>query len=249
MNKNNLENSIKDIITEKLNDGTVEKMVAEQFEKGIEKALSEIFGGWGPGTKAIQKHIESVILPYLEGYDYSRYIVKLDAVLVQILEQATIDNRKLLENFKHLMAADIKEIKVTDLFSRWMEHVSKNIETNGLEVDFDEPPTYKFVPVTFEIIHEERPHWDRSSFEFAKLLFECEHDPEMNYEIRLSKWGDMQNYDMQFNSPVEISSLRRMSHFDVFIMALAQNGARLIIDSESGEDDVEPEATPEVSVS
>ena len=38
----NLENTIKDAITEKLNDGTVEKLIAEQLEASIKKELSRL---------------------------------------------------------------------------------------------------------------------------------------------------------------------------------------------------------------
>lgn len=75
-----LENSIKDVIANKLEDGTVEKLVSEQLEKGVTNALDNLFRSYGDITKVIEEKVKSVMVPYLVSYDYSQYIVKLDSV-------------------------------------------------------------------------------------------------------------------------------------------------------------------------
>ncbi|MEB8584056.1 hypothetical protein P4G63_29155, partial [Bacillus cereus] len=90
-------------------------------------------------TKVIEEKVKSVMVPYLENYDYSNYITKLDSVLVDILKSSALENKQLLSNFQELMIpAAEKTIKVTDLFEKWKEHVEQNVETDGLEVDYDE---------------------------------------------------------------------------------------------------------------
>lgn len=108
----NLETSIKDVITKKLEDGTVEKLIEEQLEKGINQALSQLLGSYGDVTKLLEKQIKSVMVPYLENRDYSEYIVKLDDVLAEVLQEATLPHQELLKNFKDLMVQETaKEIK------------------------------------------------------------------------------------------------------------------------------------------
>lgn len=99
----NLENSIKDVIATKLEDGTVERLIAEELEKGIRGSIKELFGYRGDANKVIESKIKSVMVPYLESYDYSDYVLKLDTVLVEILENTTLDNKKMLENFLSLI--------------------------------------------------------------------------------------------------------------------------------------------------
>ena len=101
--KMNLENSIKDVISKKLEDGSIEKLVEEQLEKGVSNALSSLFSGYGDVTKVIEKQVKSVMIPYLSQYDYSNYIVKLDSILVDVLKASSLENKKMLENFKDLM--------------------------------------------------------------------------------------------------------------------------------------------------
>lgn len=244
-----LENSIKDVITKKLEDGTVEMLIEQQLEKGVANALDSLFRSYGDVTKVIEERVKSVMIPYLEGYDYSRYITKLDSVLVDVLQSSALENKKLLENFKELMIPEQqKTIKVTELFERWMKYVEKNVETDGLEVCYDDgPPTYENVEVSFEVDYNEERSW--SDMRYAVLVFECEHDKDMNYEIKLHTWPkfDKGEWTIERNSVHDINSLRRLDEFSVFLMKLNQNGTKLILDSDGDSDEVEPETKPEAS--
>lgn len=241
----NLENSIKDVITQKLEDGTVEKLIAEELEKGIKKSLESLFGHYGDASKVIEEKIKSVMVPYLESYDYSKYILKLDTVLVEILQNTALDNKKMLENFKHLSSYEnVKEIKVSELFEKWMDYVAKKIDTSDLEVVYDDGVSYENPEVELEVEYYNERDW--SSYKHATIFFVCAKDEEMNREIKITKFKE---YDWQLDSkPVhDISSLRYLDEFSIFLMNLSQSGTKIIIDTEYESDEVEVEAEPEAS--
>lgn len=246
-----LENSIKDVISTKLEDGTVEKLIGQQLEKGVANALENLFRSYGDITKIIEEKVKSVMIPYLESYDYSEYIAKLDSVLVDVLQSSALENKKLLENFKDLMIPEEqKTIKVTELFERWIKYVKENVATDDLEVCYgDGEPTYEYVEVRFEVDYNEERSW--SDMKHAVLVFECEQDEEMNYEIKISTWPkcDKGGWTIHHNSVHDINSLRRLDEFSVFLMKLNQNGTKLILDSDGDSDEVEPDAKPEASFS
>ncbi|CUB54033.1 hypothetical protein BN2127_JRS10_02572 [Bacillus subtilis] len=244
----NLETSIKDVITKKLEDGTVEKLIGEQLEQGINKALSQLLGSYGDVTGLIEKQIKSVMVPYLEKYDYSQYITKLDDVLVEVLKQVAAPNHKLVYNFQQLMLPETeKELLATDLFTKWTEYVANNVETDGLEIDYIDEPSYQSVEVTMNIERDNERSW--SSFEYATLLFECEHDENMNFAVRLSRWKKEEGWSIDYDKSPDISSLRSLSDFEILLMRLDQGGTQLILDSEYESDDVRPEKEPEVTLS
>ncbi|MGO5058520.1 hypothetical protein ACTQ4P_12030 [Clostridium sporogenes] len=70
---NNLENSIKDCITKEIEKGIIEKVIAEQLEKCIEKSINDMFSWGGDVKKVVEEKVKSVMIPYLENYDYSQY--------------------------------------------------------------------------------------------------------------------------------------------------------------------------------
>ncbi|NTW72882.1 MAG: hypothetical protein HGA49_11670, partial [Eubacteriaceae bacterium] len=204
-----IENAVKDVITQKLEEGLIERLVAENLEKGINKALEDLLGSWGDVTKVIKDKIKDVMVKQLSSYDYSKYLAKLDHVLTEILKNTALDNKKILENFKELMNnSEIpKVVKVSDIFKEWKRYVSENVDTSKLEIDYDDGVSYEYVPVAMEVEHGESRSW--SSFKHAKIVLECEKDEELNYEIRLSKYQEYPwELSMQFNTSIE--SLRHL---------------------------------------
>ena len=71
---NNLENSLKDCITKELEKGIIEKVISRKMEECIESAIKDMFGWNGEIKKVIEDKVKSVMIPYLESYDYSQYI-------------------------------------------------------------------------------------------------------------------------------------------------------------------------------
>ncbi|ARW46056.1 hypothetical protein ABE325_21275 [Bacillus licheniformis] len=249
----NLENSIKDVISKKMQDGTVEEIVEKELVNGVTNAVGNLFRSYGDLTKIIEEKVKSVMIPYLEKYDYSEYIIKLDSVLVEILKSSALENKRLLENFKELMIEEEadKTIKLSNIFESWKKQVAKEIETDDLDIDYDsDEPTYENVEVSFEVIINESPSW--SSIDHATVVFECEHDEKVNAEFRIirSKDVDGEAWTITYDHPIyNINSLRHLNEFDILLMKIRQNFTKIILDDKFGEDVVTPEAMPELSYS
>ncbi|MED1481596.1 hypothetical protein [Bacillus altitudinis] len=243
----NLEKNIKDVIAQQLENGIVENLIAEQLKQGVSKALEDLFASYGgEARKVIENKLKSVIVPYLETYDYSEYITKLDHVLVETIKEASFDNRTLLENFKNLMIEEKeKTMKLSDLFEKWKEYVAKKVETDGLEVEFDDGPEYEAVEVRVEVERNEDRSW--SIFEHATIFFECEHDEKMNFEVPISLYKKEEQWDLQYRSNKELKSLRHLNDFEILLMRLSQNNVKLDLDIEWEEDEVTPDEEPEAT--
>lgn len=113
----NFDEDIRRITNEVLQDGTVDQIIREKVTDGIKGAISDSFG-YRKLRNAIKERVEQVLVPFIEKYDMSDYIVKLDTVLTEIVNQtALVDNKRLLQNFQYLMTEpQEKEIKLSDLF-------------------------------------------------------------------------------------------------------------------------------------
>lgn len=243
----NLENGIKDVISKKLEDGTIEKLISEQLELGIKKSLDNILGSYGDVTKIIENKIKEVMVPFLEGYDYSKYIVKLDAVLVDVLEDCTLENRTLLGNFKELMTDDVKAktIKSSEIYEIWKKHVADQVETDGLDICTDDRPCYEDVALTMNFEEDSSMSWE--ACQYATLLFECEHDEKMNFALKLRKWkmDRDENWEMNYSCETNLKSLRFLDKFKIYLMKLDQSSMKLELDTRYEEDDIEPNKEPE----
>ncbi|WP_045144351.1 hypothetical protein [Clostridium butyricum] len=231
----NLENSIKDVITKKLEDGTVEKLVSEQLEKGVVNALNSLFRSYGDVTKVIEEKVKCVMVPYLENYDYSKYITKLDSVLVDVLKNSALDNKKLLENFKTLMVGESipEEIKMSDIFKKWCKYCENNVDKSELDLDYEGG----YINVSFSI---EDVSNDWSNYKTLIVTFECEEDEDLRFEFSIQTWRKNENekYSSNYKRPCELNSLRHLNDFDMLLLQVSQGYENIVLDSDGDSDEI-----------
>ena len=161
-------------------------------------------------------------------------------------------NKTILENFRDLMIEpEQKEIKVTDLFKAWKKKCEKDIDTTGLDIDYDDGVSYSCVECEMSVEELDKPSW--SNTQRALIIFENEHDESLNVEIPISKWifdsGREEPYTLSLENDLMISSLRYMDDFQILLMRLARARTSIVIDKNYDRDDIYPEAEPEASFS
>lgn len=245
----NFEQKIINAVNEKLNDGTVEKLIGQYIEKGVSETLSNMFSYGGDGKKLIEKKLSEVIVPAIEIHDFNRYLTKLDTVLTEIVNSTSLaDNKEILENFMGLMREPgVKEIKLSEIFKKYCEHVAENVNTDGLEAFCDDgDPYYGHVSAEMKVEHVEK-RWFKSDYDDCIVKFICDGDEDLNCQIKLYKRAGEDKWWMKRHcDPVDISSLRGLSGFEVFLMTLSRAFVKVVLDEESGCDyDIEPNEKPE----
>ena len=242
-----LEKRIQEVVSRKMNDGTIEKMIEEQMEKAVKTALDDVFGYGGNGKKLLKEKFDEVMCPAIENHDFNKYIVKLDSVLTEIINNTNLtENKQILDNFSHLMKdEDFKEIKLSEVFKQYCDYVSKYVSTDDLEVYTDDSPSYQDVNVAMELT--------KTGYFSNRIIvkFSCEEDEKLTTIIGLYE-RDSNNYgistiesDGMIN--IDINSLHYMNSFEIFIRKLKRCYANIVIDCSDMSEEVEVEAEPEAS--
>ena len=248
----NFDEDIRRITNEVLQDGTVDRIIREKVTDGIEKAIVASFD-YGKLRNAVKDRVEQILVPFIEKYDMSDYIVKLDTVLTEIVNQtALVDNKRLLQNFQYLMTEpQEKEVKLSDLFREYKKHVAENMETCGREVLFeDSEPEYEPMEAYFQFNPEDSYSW--SSFDHAEIIFgveEEEQQEELNRTIRVSRYKKERKdgFKLSIDMDPDLHSLTRIPDFDLLLMKLQRADVRIIIDEKQGSDDISSENKPEAT--
>lgn len=247
-----MKNEILKIAGEVLTDEDVNEIIKEKFKDAVRDACDSAFR-WGDIKKSIDKKIEEVMVPYIEGWDFSKFLPKLDTVLTDIVTSDNcIGEKKLIENFKSVMTEpEYKKIKLTDIFKKWINYCESKINTDGLEICYDDGISYCPVECTMEFNEDENRSW--SAFKYADVVFQNEHDENLNVEIRFCKYVGLtredEGYTMSLHKSVNISSLRYISEFELLLMRLERAGTKIIIDSEYETDEIQPDKEPEATFS
>lgn len=251
MMMDNFEKRIIDCINEKLSDGTVERLIEEKIEKGISDAISELFSYGGKAKKMLVGKFEETMVPVIEKHDFNQYLVKLDSVLTEIINNTSVaDNEVILENFKQLMKTPVDDfsiVPISKIYDEWKNYVSENIDTDKLEIDYDDTPSYCNATTNMEVEKAER-YWFSSRMDDYIVKFTCDEDEDMNCEFKLS--GGYSDSRLRIDAttiPMDIHSLRTLSKFEIFIHQLKRAFSKIDLDiMESAGDEVEIVAEPEV---
>lgn len=215
------------------------------FEDAFESSLS-----YGKVRDAIRSRLEEILVPYIEKYDMSAYVVKLDAILTELLEEGAVaDNRRILENFRTMtLAPQDGTIALKDIFEVYKRYVAKHVDTLELEIDYDDEPSYSYVEVAAEVVYDDRPRWFSSDNKYATLyLHPVDHEQDdLCFSLRLAKYGWTNGWRMRLDKERDVKSLADMGSFECYLMALCQ-GLVELVDADDLEDYVEPDAKPEAT--
>lgn len=245
-----LEKRIQETVSRKMNDGTIEKMIEEQMEKAVKTALDDVFSYNGEGKKLLKEKFESVMCPTIEKHDFNKYVVKLDEVLTEIINNTRLaENKQILENFEYLIKDDdIKTINLSDIFKEYCKFVGRHVSTDDLEVYTDDYPSYQDVTAVMEVTE---------SGYFTKRIiikFSCEEDENLTvfaelykYTIKDEKEYSILTIESDNSRNVDIMSLRYMNNFEIFLRKLRSCFARITVNCGGMSEEVEVEAKPEAS--
>lgn len=232
-------------VRDKLNDGTVEELVSDAVTKALKSSIEEQFKWNGDAKKVIDEKVKEVMTPTIERVNLDEYTVKLDTVLTEIINSTNlIDNKEILGNFKSLMTEPDKDvISLEDVFEKYKEYVSKNLDTSDLEVYTDDEPRYQNVTAEVDVHIRDNIFGGR----FCDLVFKCEEDEKLTKVIHLYESKSNRFCIMRFKSELDINSLRSIDEFDIFMMRLDRAFCDITDIMEMYDDDVEVEAEPEAS--
>lgn len=235
-----IEQNIKDCIQEQLQKGIIEQVIEENFKKCIQTSIEEMFKWNSPIKKTIEEKIKETMIPYLEGYDYSQSIVKLDHVLTEVIKETTTENKQLLENFKDLMSvSDIKQVyTLTDIYKEYCNYCSEYVNKDNVNEDYDDGEKGW---ITCDLNAEEISNdWSRTKRYMVALT--CEEDESLNIEFQISCYDpkDDDKYSLDYKTVKDINSLRYLKPFEVYLMRISQGVFNIEYDTNYiSEDDIE----------
>jgi hypothetical protein len=242
---------IQRITDEVLKDKSTEDLIRENIQNAISNAVKNSFS-YGDLSRAVEKKIKEVLVPYIETYDMQEFIPKLDTVLTDIVNSTNLqDNKKILENFRSLMTEpEEKVISLETLFDEYCKYAAHDIDTSNLDVEYSDGYSYESVEVyaVTDDYSNSSSSFERIDVTFGVRDIESIDSDIKKFVITLSKWkrDDEDNYKIMYLHEPNILSLRDMCSFEALLLKLTRAGVKVAGDSiEDMDDEVTPEKEPE----
>lgn len=123
---------INNVIEKKMQDGTVEKIIADNFEKMVEGICSDQMKWNGAAKKAMEEKLNPLILEAVERSDLSSMVTKITMLINAALKGSEVESyHDVLASIKSIFDADDdikalrekKVLKLSEIYERYKEYL------------------------------------------------------------------------------------------------------------------------------
>lgn len=231
-----MENLIKKVYQEKMNDGTIEKIVGEKFNEMVKAACDDLFRWNGPVKKQLEEKLKDVTSGLVERTDFSKYVTKMQYIINEALENsAAADYKEIAESLKAILGQkqieSFSKIKASELFKKYCDYI-KNVDFSKIEVedhvDVDYDDGYPTAYLTCEMALD---------YTDTKLVFECNDvDNSENYRFEISINRDN---EIRFKPKIDITDYKHLDDFTCYLLMLSNNWVKVEFDERALSEDIE----------
>ncbi len=251
-----MQDLINKVFEEKMQDGTIEKIVSEKIDEMVRKICSDQMGYSGAAKKAMEEKLNPLILQAVERCDLSSMVTKITMLLNASLQGSEVEHyHNVLESAQNLFGANdaikaLREkrvVKLSEIFKEYknyLKHIYDRDDFDSLDIESDENGPYASVECAMTVATEEK-----NPYGWRKPGYEVELSTEKSDDEKNGKSGDIRfklnwNYDntelhlyADFRS-LSLSDLRYCPSFIIYLAAIEREYIKVEIDMYEDDDTV-----------
>jgi hypothetical protein len=250
-----MEEIIKRVFNEKLNDGTIEKIIGEKIEEMISSILKDQMSWSGGVKKALEERLKPIMLESVANCDLSQTAAIVTDLLNTAVKTSPVHLIKDTYNgVKTLFSAnenakDIsfgKTVKLKEIFEVYTKMIEENnydesdLAKKDIELhdDYDEGGKYAYIEAVMEVeTITEKTYFDGYKTKYQVTLSNNYEDKEITFEITDS-------YDSSLRLNIDtgnmlLAELRHLPPIFLYLIQLKNNWCKIVIDTESEMDEVQ----------
>lgn len=232
-----MEKLIKKVYEEKMQDGSFEKIVSEEFNKMVKNACESLFGYYGPLKKDIENKLKEVMGSLIDNTDFSSYVTKIQYIINEALEEtAASDYKKVAESLKSILGQKHIEtfstIKASELFKEYCsfmanEELDESDLADHIDIDYDDGEKTAYLECVMQLD------------DYHKVLrFNCNDvndfkETKYKFEIALTR-----NNEIRFKPKIALTDYRFLDQFTCYLLMLSNNWVKVELDKTYSTNDV-----------
>ena len=233
-----MENLIKKVYEEKMQDGTFEKIVSEQFSQLVKNVCNNVFGYGGAIRKDLENKLNEVMSGLIDNTNFSTYVTKIQYIINEALENtAASDYKKTAESLKAILGQkqikSFSTIKASELFKEYCNFIKElNIDKSDLadhiDIDYDDGEQTALIECEMQLD-------DYHNI----LIFECKdfddyYKNKYRFEIHLTR-----DKEVSFKPKIAINDYRYLDNFTCYLLMLSNNWVKVELDEVDAYEEIE----------
>lgn len=233
---------IKKVYNEKLNDGTIEKIVSDKIDEMVKSCCDDLFTYSGSIKKQMKAKLEEVMSSVVESSDFSAYVQKLTYIINQVLPETA------LQDYKHIgeaieetcgsKALSYKDtVKLSDIFKAYCDYVEKETfypsdfnDEDEFHDDYDNGGKYVELNLKMDVD-------DYIKFYIDDCSTTMDYREREKYTFSLKKW----DRTISYYKDIPLRKLSYISKFEMYLIMLSNNNVKIEFDCRNEECEVECE--------
>lgn len=227
-----MEDLIKKVYEEKLQNGSIEKIINDEIDKMVKSTCTSLFEWNGIIKKQMEEKIKDVMSNVIEKTDFSNYTQKLIYIINNTLPNTALADYskigELIENTCGKKALTYKDtVKLSNLFKMYCEYIENETFYESefeheIELD-DEGDKTAYLDLNMEI----NPRTKNIKF----YIDESDLDPytQRYYSFEVRK----NNSTISIYCDKKVSNLSSISKFEMFLIMLSNNSVKIDFDCEN----------------
>lgn len=221
------------------NNDELQTLIDKAVEDAVSSVVRDLFRYGQPAHSALSARLSEELVKQIDTFDMGRFVVKLDTILADIVE-----NCNAAEMSRHLTALskytqplpptgkmDLGQI--IDAYGTWC---AETIDTDKLEINYDEGPAY--APVTISASIECNESQLYPSFTDAVLHFTCAEDETLNVDWPITNWTRLEYWSLS-SRPATFPDIISASDIELRLAAIANAATKIYVDESDLDDEVE----------
>lgn len=250
MEGTNLNEVFQNAIDKATEPGILQELVDAKVKRLVEDSLdSALTLKWGAARKAFEAKVSELLIPAIERWDVSRCNVKLETLLDDLVRESAIAERAdILRRFKLVMSSDgmPESVTATQIAEEWEKWIAEDFDCDGWRVIDGKYAEFE----AYEDVLGRGSGYSRL-FEYATLHFHVDTDANgnndrLNVRIPISRWRKEETWTVDRHRDLNVSDLRDIPDFVVWIYKLALAGTPVELDIDGcNVEYIQPASEPE----
>lgn len=241
------------VLSEKLENGFIEKKISESLDKCLGDVIESMFSRYdSPLKKQLVEKLEPIISLSIADSTFEGLTTKLTIIINDLIEKSEFSKINDLEKLNKVLGSDRKAfdknpVKLSEIFEKYNKWLEKELEKqhyNQDELDFDDGSATVYFDTSLEIVNEDddkendRLYFSRRRNE-EKYRLKCEientdvlsYESDFHYDIEFSLY---ESYDgkkrINISRDLTIDELSNLPPFILYLYNLHNNYIDIIVD-------------------
>jgi len=241
---------INKVFEEKMQDGTIEKIVADKINEMVVRVCESQMGYSGDAKKAMEARIAPLFLQAVETCDLGRMVEKITAILNASLRDSDLDKygsvcdgaRALFNGSTELNAAREKHvIKLSEIFEEYKKHLEYVFDKDDFDEDEIEygDERQAVIDCTMSVTDDESEFYCKRGYvvELSTNKSSNEKTGDVRFRLRWDYCGTELHLKADLRD-LSLSELRYCPPFILYLSCIEREWIRVELDKDYDEDSV-----------